>query len=77
MQEDYRTFTIDTREGHFPNPQQMFADLRNMGVKCCTNITPYISSAPNPEFGEYQTYKEVCHPVLSISLRTASGDINI
>lgn len=68
MQEDYRTFTIDTREGHFPNPEQMFTDLRNMGVKCCTNITPYISSAPNPDFGEYQTYKEVCHPVLGVCL---------
>lgn len=58
IQQDYRTFTIDTREGHFPQPDEMFAALRKLGVKCCTNITPYISSAPNDEFGEYQTYEE-------------------
>lgn len=62
MQEDYRTFTIDKRPGHFPNPDDMFAQLRKMGVKCCTNITPYISSsrAGDSDFGEYKTYAEVC-----------------
>ncbi|KAM5354780.1 hypothetical protein ACJ41O_001426 [Fusarium nematophilum] len=50
MQDDYRTFTIDKREGHFPNPEAMFKSLREMGVKCSTNITPYINSIPKAEY---------------------------
>ncbi|KAF4949869.1 hypothetical protein FSARC_13371 [Fusarium sarcochroum] len=44
MQDDYRTFTIDKRDRHFPDPVGMFKTLREQGVKCSTNITPYISS---------------------------------
>jgi len=44
VQDDYRTFTIDTRQGHFPDPKAMFQQLREKGVKCSTNITPYINS---------------------------------
>ncbi|KAH8895231.1 hypothetical protein GQ53DRAFT_855393 [Thozetella sp. PMI_491] len=50
MQDDYRTFTIDTRAGHFPDPVNMFANLRNQGVKCTTNITPYINSIPSDTY---------------------------
>ncbi|KAH6887057.1 glycosyl hydrolases family 31-domain-containing protein [Thelonectria olida] len=57
MQDDYRTFTIDKREGHFPDPVTMFKTLRDKGIKCCTNITPYINSVP-PTQGEYSTLKE-------------------
>ena len=50
MQDDYRTFTIDTRPGHFPNPKEMFATLRRLGIKCSTNITPYINSVPSDSY---------------------------
>ncbi|KAK0716079.1 alpha-1,4-glucan lyase [Lasiosphaeris hirsuta] len=55
MQDDYRTFTIDTREKHFPNPKEMFTKLRQLGVKCSTNITPYINSIPS---SSYKTLNE-------------------
>lgn len=42
LQKDYRTFTID--EEKFPNPKEMFSNLRAQGIKCCTNITPIISN---------------------------------
>ncbi|KAK1727512.1 alpha-1,4-glucan lyase [Colletotrichum acutatum] len=50
MQDDYRTFTIDKRPGHFPNPEWMFSELRRLGVKCSTNITPYISNVPSSSY---------------------------
>ncbi|KAH7188137.1 glycosyl hydrolases family 31-domain-containing protein [Fusarium flagelliforme] len=50
MQDDYRTFTIDKREKHFPDPVNMFKTLREQGVKCSTNITPYISSMPKDSY---------------------------
>jgi alpha-glucosidase (family GH31 glycosyl hydrolase) len=50
MQDDYRTFTIDKRDKHFPDPVQMFKTLRDQGVKCSTNITPYISSMPSDSY---------------------------
>jgi alpha-glucosidase len=52
IQKNYQTFTID--QEHFPNPQQMFANLRAQGVKCSTNVTPIISNRDE----NYQTYKE-------------------
>ncbi|KAL0932734.1 alpha-1,4-glucan lyase [Colletotrichum truncatum] len=55
MQDDYRTFTIDTRDKHFPDPQSMFSELRQLGVKCSTNITPYIN---NISSDTYTTLKE-------------------
>ncbi|GKU08319.1 unnamed protein product [Fusarium langsethiae] len=50
MQEDYRTFTIDKRDKHFPDPVHMFKTLREQGVKCSTNITPYINSVPSDTY---------------------------
>ncbi|KIL87446.1 glycoside hydrolase family 31 protein [Fusarium avenaceum] len=50
MQDDYRTFTIDKRDKHFPDPVQIFNTLRGQGVKCSTNITPYISSMPSESY---------------------------
>lgn len=51
MQRGYRTFTIDTREGHFPDPKGMFRRLRENGVRCSTNITPVIAINPkDPNF---------------------------
>ncbi|KAK5991737.1 Alpha-glucosidase 2-like protein [Cladobotryum mycophilum] len=50
MQKKYKTFTIDTRDGHFPKPEDMFTALREKGVKCCTNITPHINSTPDDSY---------------------------
>ncbi|KAH9904314.1 glycosyl hydrolases family 31-domain-containing protein [Xylariomycetidae sp. FL2044] len=55
MQRNYKTFTIDTRPGHFPDPKAMFSKLRALGVRCSTNITPVISCITEPDF-EYETY---------------------
>ena len=52
IQNNYQTFTVNENEGHFPNPQQMFARLRAQGVKCSTNITPIISNR-DPSFATY------------------------
>jgi alpha-glucosidase len=46
LQQEYRTFTVDTRACAFPDPAKMFADLRSQGIKCSTNITPIISNRP-------------------------------
>lgn len=50
IQHNYQTFTID--EGKFPNPGEMFHNLKEKGIKCSTNITPVISR----EDPNYQTY---------------------
>lgn len=50
LQNKYQTFTINTNT--FPNPAEMFTNLRNQGIKCSTNITPVISR----EDPNYQTY---------------------
>ncbi|KAH7025658.1 alpha-1,4-glucan lyase [Microdochium trichocladiopsis] len=50
IQDDYRTFTINKNAGRFPDPESMFKDLRQLGVKCSTNITPYINSTPNDDY---------------------------
>lgn len=52
IQNRFQTFTIDERR--FPNPKEMFFDLRAKGFKCSTNITPIISR----EDPEYKTYTE-------------------
>lgn len=41
IQRGYRTFTID--EGLFPNPGKFLEGLRQQGIKCSTNITPFIN----------------------------------
>lgn len=51
LQKNYETFTID--EEKFPNPKEMFKNLREKGIKCCTNITPIVSNQDN----NYETYK--------------------
>ena len=51
LQEGYRTFTIDQTPDKFPHPKEMFSELREQGVKCCTNITPFINSEKS------ETYK--------------------
>lgn len=51
IQHRYQTFTIDTEK--FPNPKEMFANLRKKGIKCSTNITPVISR----EDENYQSYR--------------------
>ncbi|KAG8758217.1 hypothetical protein FRC11_003979 [Ceratobasidium sp. 423] len=54
LQRGYRTFTINTQA--FNNPKELFRSLRDRGVKCGTNITPYIN---NVEDGiRYQTLEE-------------------
>lgn len=52
IQNKYQTFTIDTEK--FPNPWEMFHNLRTRGVKCSTNITPVISR----EDSNYSTYTQ-------------------
>ena len=42
LQHRYCTFTVN--EAYFPHPADMFKNLRDYGVKCCTNITPVIRS---------------------------------
>ena len=54
IQQDYRTFTIDTWK--FPNPKDFFGNLRQKGVKCSTNITPVISCKNGDR--SYSTYAE-------------------
>ncbi|KAJ1323679.1 Glycosyl hydrolases family 31 [Microdochium nivale] len=50
LQDDYRTFTINRSNGHFPAPEAMFGELRKLGVKCSTNITPFINKAPKDDY---------------------------
>ena len=50
LQHQYQTFTID--QSAFPNPQDMFAQLRASGFKCSTNITPIISNR-DPNYSTY------------------------
>jgi alpha-glucosidase len=52
IQHNYQTFTID--ESKFPNPKEMFTQLKKKGIKCSTNITPVISNQDM----NYSTYKE-------------------
>lgn len=58
IQEEYRTFTIDTSAAKFPNPGKMFSDFRQDGVKCCTNITPFINGE---KCESYETLNEMIH----------------
>ncbi|KAJ3952934.1 hypothetical protein N0V92_010611 [Colletotrichum tropicale] len=41
FQDRYRTFTHN--EGRFPNVKSFFSNLRQLGVKSCTNITPILT----------------------------------
>nr|CAB52201.1 alpha-1,4-glucan lyase [Morchella vulgaris] len=54
FQDNFRTFT--TNPITFPNPKEMFTNLRNNGIKCSTNITPVISIRDRPN--GYSTLNE-------------------
>ncbi|MZP42434.1 hypothetical protein GTO89_05185 [Heliobacterium gestii] len=59
IQRNHKTFTID--QERYPDPKGMFAELRNLGYKCSTNITPIISNqdpddSGDPEHRQYSTY---------------------
>ncbi|KAM0489552.1 hypothetical protein ACHAP8_012462 [Fusarium lateritium] len=41
FQERYRTFTASTV--NFPDPKAFFSNLKNQGIKACTNITPIMT----------------------------------
>ncbi|KOS22241.1 Alpha-glucosidase 2 [Escovopsis weberi] len=55
MQREYKTFTIDS-ENWFQDPEGMFRELRQKGVKCSTNITPHINALDDPN---YKTLNEM------------------
>jgi alpha-glucosidase len=50
FQNNYRTFT--SSEMKFPNVQEMFADLHEIGFKCSTNITSLVTANPYDETGQ-------------------------
>ena len=56
MQKEYRTFTVNQDGNKFPNPDAMFSYLRKKGVKCCTNITPFINGEKDDD---YKTLQEL------------------
>ncbi len=56
FQDNYRTFTISPEK--FPNPDQMFSQLHDMGFKCSTNITGIISANPMDENGNTSTSQQ-------------------
>lgn len=53
FQQHYRTFTINDQV--FTDPAKFLGDLRNQGVKCSTNITPFING---DEDSSYATLNE-------------------
>ncbi|KAJ1300546.1 hypothetical protein OPQ81_002200 [Rhizoctonia solani] len=55
FQRGYRTFTIDEK-GAFPDPKNMLGYVRTQGVKCSTNITPFINNANDGI--DYSTLRE-------------------
>lgn len=55
VQRHYRTFTIDTASDKFPTPDDMFAELRKMGVKCSTNITPVINAIDDGNYSALES----------------------
>lgn len=52
FQREYKTFTVD--EDKFPDPKNLFSDLRSRGIKCSTNITPFINGDPDPNYKTLQ-----------------------
>ncbi|CAE6473102.1 unnamed protein product [Rhizoctonia solani] len=52
LQRNYKTFTVDP--DLFPAPEKMFQDLRDQGVKCSTNITPFINGDDDPKYSTLQ-----------------------
>ncbi|CAE6481651.1 unnamed protein product, partial [Rhizoctonia solani] len=52
LQRNYKTFTVDPNV--FPAPKKLFQDLRDQGVKCSTNITPFINGDDDPKYSTLQ-----------------------
>ncbi|KAG8711613.1 hypothetical protein FRC09_020508 [Ceratobasidium sp. 395] len=58
IQQNYRTFTVDgDKGGRFENIATLFKDLREQGVKCSTNITPFINA--DTDAPDYKTLDEL------------------
>lgn len=56
FQRNYKTFTID--EHRFPNPKEFLGALRARGIKCSTNITPFINGDDDPTYLTLQEAKK-------------------
>lgn len=54
LQDEYRTFT--TSPQYFPNAAQMFSTLKDIHIKCSTNITPVIKNKDSAS--GYKTFTE-------------------
>ncbi|KAG8723838.1 hypothetical protein FRC12_024421 [Ceratobasidium sp. 428] len=52
FQRNYKTFTVN--ESDFPNPKDFLGGLRNQGVKCSTNITPFINGDSDSSYSTLQ-----------------------
>ncbi|KAG9127671.1 hypothetical protein FRC07_011055 [Ceratobasidium sp. 392] len=52
FQKDHKTFTVD--DTAFLNPEKLLAELKSRGVKCSTNITPFINGDPDPSYTTLQ-----------------------
>ncbi|RPA96223.1 hypothetical protein L873DRAFT_1791713 [Choiromyces venosus 120613-1] len=63
LQDDYRTFTIDS-ERRFSRPKEMFDELRALGIKSCTNITPVINLNPSDTYTTLQEGRENGHFIM-------------
>jgi len=55
LQDGYRTFT--TSPTNFPQAKAMFTQLRSLGIKCSTNITPVIKNEDTSR-DDYNTLQE-------------------
>ncbi|KAG8709468.1 hypothetical protein FRC12_001227 [Ceratobasidium sp. 428] len=52
FQRNYKTFTVD--ESSFSSPQDFFSELKDQGIKCSTNITPFINGDEDPYYSTLQ-----------------------
>lgn len=48
FQREYKTFTVN--EEAFPKPGDLLTNLRKRGIKCSTNITPFINGTEDPNY---------------------------
>ncbi|UII25179.1 DUF4968 domain-containing protein [Fulvivirga maritima] len=69
FQNNYRTFT--NSENKFPNVQEMFDQLHEMGFKCSTNITGIITANPLDENGNSKTPYPTRDGVLNLNPNNA------
>ncbi|CAG8599065.1 19266_t:CDS:2, partial [Racocetra fulgida] len=71
-QNNYQVFTLNPVT--FPNPKEMFDNLRLNGAKCCVNVTPIIKKGDN----DYVPYKEAMangYLILDQRVQSSSGDL--